>query len=87
MTKAAAKRWLASNVGCQVDTVQVRPSGMTWEPGPRTLDCAGNVFTLDGSRVSLTTSHVVLDVSPERLRVEWLDDDGVRIHVTTYTVV
>lgn len=84
-TKAGALRWLADRVGVEVDTVQVRPSGITWEPGLRTVARAGaHAFTLDGSHVRLSPAHVVLEVTEHRVRIEWQDDDGVRIHVTEY---
>lgn len=86
MSKAAAMRWLGARVGGEINTVQVRPSGITWEPGVRTLTREGNAFLLDGSRVSLTANHVVTDIDDRRLVMEWQDEDGVRIHSTTYTV-
>lgn len=85
-TKAAAKRWLARHAGQQIDTCQVRPSGMTWRPDPRWLSVYGGVYRLDDSAVRLDASTVVLEADT-RLVLEWLDSDGVTIHVTTYTVV
>lgn len=85
-TKAGALRWFAARVGREVDTVQVRPDGMDWRPGLRTVERAGaGAFSLDGSRMEISRSHVVLDVSDGRVRLEWLDRDGVTIHVTTYS--
>lgn len=83
-TKAAFQRWFAEREGREVDTVQVKPSGITWEPGLRTVARKGNVIRLDGSRVELSRTHVVIEVSDSRAVVEWQDEDGVRIHVTTY---
>lgn len=86
-TKAAAKRWLADKVGTSIDTVQTRPDGSaSWRPGVRTLTREGNAFLLDGSRVSITTNDVVLEVTENSLKLEWQDEDGVTIHVTEYTV-
>lgn len=87
LTKAAAKRWLDSHVGQEIDTRQVKPTGITWEPGSRTLAKTGSKWTLDGSRVEVTANHVVIALTESSLSLEWQDSDGVRIHVTTYTVV
>jgi hypothetical protein len=85
-TKAGALRWFAERVGREVDTVQVRPNGMSWEPGLRTVERQGaSAFALDGSTMRIDRDHVVLEVSGERVRLEWLDSDGVTIHVTTYS--
>ena len=83
-TRAAALRWFGARVGQELETVQRRPDGMTWEPGARTLTREGNIFRLDGSRVEVTGNHVVHDVTGDRLTIEWLDSDGVQIHYTTY---
>lgn len=87
LTKANAKRWLDARVGQEIDTIQVRPSGLTWEPGNRTLSKDRSAFQLGGSRVSLTRDHVIVALTESSLSIEWLDPDGVRIHVTTYTAV
>lgn len=85
-SKAAALRWLAARVGQEIDTVRVRPDGMKWEPGRRTLTRRGrNVFELDGSAVRIEAGHVVLKVSDELLRLEWQDDEGTQLSVTTYS--
>jgi hypothetical protein len=84
-TKAAAKRWLERHAGRRIDTLQVRPSGMTWEPDTRTLSVYGGVYRLDDSRVTLDKDTVVLEADT-RLVLERHDGDGVTIHVTTYTV-
>lgn len=84
MTKAAARRWFEARSGEEVDTVQWGPSGITWEPGPRTVAVEGRTIRLDDSRVEFTRNHVVLDVADDRVRIEWQDDDGTTIHVTTY---
>jgi hypothetical protein len=86
LTKADARRWLTARSGRELDTAQVRPDGMEWRPGPRTLTADGNQAELDGSQVRLTADHVVLECG-DRLIVEWLDSDGVTIHWTTYTDV
>jgi hypothetical protein len=44
-----------------------------------------SAFTLNGSAVRIAREHVVLDVSGDRVRLEWQDRDGVTIHWTTYT--
>jgi hypothetical protein len=85
-SKASARRWLDERVGQDIDTVQVKPSGLTWEPGARTLTRQGNTFLLDGSQCSITSNHVVTECDDSRLVVEWQDEDGVRIHSTIYTV-
>ena len=87
-TRAAAHRWLDAHVGQDLSTRQTAASGMVWEPGVRTLSKRGKVtWTLDGSEVRLTASHVVLDITDDLLLLEWQDDDGVRIHVTAYRPV
>lgn len=87
-TVSAALRWLVDHVGSTIDTTQTRPTGQTpWRPGPRTLGRVGNGFQLDGSRVSFTRTHAVLEVTDDRLVLEWQDEDGVTIHVTEYAVV
>jgi hypothetical protein len=86
-SKAAANRWLAGHVGATIDTVQVRPDGSTgWKPGPRTLAGTGNRFELNGSRVNIDRSTVVIEVTGDTLVLEWQDGDGATIHTTTYTV-
>lgn len=84
-TKAAALRWFAERVGREVTTVQVRPDGMTWEPGARTVQRKGaDSFRLDDSTMRITADHNVLDVTDSMVRIEWVDEDGVTINVTTY---
>ncbi len=84
--KAAAMRWLAAHVGNEIATKQIHPDGIVWEKDNRTLSRAGDVFRLDGSRVEITSNHVVHEAD-DRLRIEWLDSDGVTISWTTYTPV
>ena len=87
-TKANAYRWLTAHVGQELTTWQRRPDGMEWRPGERTLSQTGaRTWALDGSEVRITKTHVVLDVSDERLMLEWLDEDGTQIHVTSYRPV
>lgn len=87
-TKAAAYRWLDERVGSTLTTCQRRPDGMTWEPGERQLAKTGKLtWALDGSEVRLGATHVVLEVSDDLLLLEWLDEDGVQIHVTAYRPV
>lgn len=88
MSRAAATRWLADRVGQQVSTKQVIASnGRTWEPGVRTIARRGKVtFTLDGSEVRITSSHVPLSITSTALVVEWRDERGSLIHTTTYEV-
>lgn len=87
-TDAAAKRWLAAHVGQEIETVQVKPSGIRWEPGARTLARDGNVFRLDGSRVSVGGRyHVPLSIDNSSITLEWQDDDGVTLATTVYAAV
>jgi len=83
-SKAAARRWFETRHGRDVETTQVRPSGITWEPGARTVCIVGSKIRLDESLVQFTGTHVVLEVSDDRVRVEWQDADGITIHTTTY---
>lgn len=84
-TKADGRRWFDQREGCEVTTCQVRPDGMVWEPGPRVITRkATDRWALDDSTVRLTPNHVVLMVDDDRCVIEWLDADGVTIHVTTY---
>lgn len=86
MSRAAAMRWFAQRVGQEVHTLQVHPSGRTWVPGPRTVEPYGKVgFVLNDSHVRFTKGHEVHEVTDDRVVVEWQDEDGVRIHVTTYS--
>lgn len=86
-TKRDAIRWFDARIGAMVETRQVRPDGMVWEPGPREVQRgpAGS-FLLDTSTMRLTSNHVVWEAD-ERVKVEWLDADGVTIHWTIYSDV
>lgn len=87
-TKAEAYRWLDHHVGDDITTRQRYPDGRCWEPGVRTLGKRGQrAWTLDGSEVRLSSTHVVLDVTDDLLLLEWQDEDGTQIHVTAYRVV
>jgi predicted oxidoreductase len=84
VSKAAARRWFEARDGQTVTTLQVRPSGITWDPGPRVVEMFGRKIRLDGSTVQFGPDHVVLEVTESSVRVEWQDDDGTAIHTTTY---
>ncbi len=85
-SKAAALRWFAARVGREVDTVQTRPTGLTWEPGLRTVAAyQRDAVKLDGSTVRFTPNIVVHAVTDTQVSIECLDSDGVRIYATVYS--
>jgi hypothetical protein len=86
LSVAAARRWFADRNGCEIDTVQRRPSGFSWVPGPRTLRVDGKRIELDEACVSLGRNHVILSITHEAVVVEWQDEDGVQLAMTTYSV-
>lgn len=87
-TKAGAERWLGSHLGCAIGTVQSLANGRTWTPGPRTLSKrSARDWTLDGSSLTLTPNHTVIHIDDDNLTVQWSEDDGTMIHITTYSVI
>jgi|SRR5580765_1153325 len=91
-TRAAGRRWLDANVGRTLLTCQVYGNGRTWTPGPRVLSRRhASAWTLTtpegrGSDITLGNDTVVLRADDEHLVLQWIDGEGVVIHVTTYTV-